>query len=172
MFMDPADAANFFGIVLIGGAIALTAMTASRATRPTIIDAAPKLAALVAIGATLGSLYFSERAGFVPCELCWYQRIAMYPLAVVLAIAAVRDDRAISRYALPLAAAGLGIAGYHIQVQLFPEQASFCEAANPCSGRWVEAFGWMTIPQMAALSFALVIALLLIARMPTTAEES
>lgn len=169
--MDPADAANFFGIVLIGATLAVTAATASSVTRPAIVAAAPKLAALVAVGATVGSLYFSERAGFVPCELCWYQRIAMYPLALILTLAAFRGDRAIDRYALPLAAVGLAIAGYHIQVQLFPEQASFCEAANPCSGTWVEALGWMTIPQMAAVSFALVIALLLIARQPAAEEN-
>ena len=170
--MTPANAANFFGIVLIGAAIALIAGTASRTTRPAIIAAAPRLAALVAVGATAASLYFSERAGFVPCELCWYQRIAMYPLAVILSVAALRRDRDIAPYALPLGAIGLAIAGYHIQVQLFPEQASFCEASNPCSGRWVEAFGWMTIPQMAALSFTLVIALVLIARRPIAEETS
>lgn len=166
--MDPANAATFFGTVLIAAAVAITAAATSSRTRPALVGAALRLAAFVALGATLASLYFSERAGFVPCELCWYQRIAMYPLAVILAIAAVRGDHHVGRYAMPLAAAGLAIAGYHIQVQLFPEQASFCEAANPCTGRWVEAFGWMTIPQMAALSFALVIALLLIARIPTT----
>lgn len=168
--MDPADAANFFGIVLIGAAVAVAAAAAIPAVRPALVDAAPKLAALVATAATLGSLYFSERAGFVPCELCWYQRIAMYPLALMLVIAAIRGDRDVGAYAIPMAAVGLVIAGYHIQVQLFPDQASFCDVTNPCSGRWVEAFGWMTIPQMAALSFALVIALSVITRSPSSEE--
>jgi disulfide bond formation protein DsbB len=110
----------------------------------------------VATGATLGSLYFSESAGFVPCELCWFQRIAMYPLAIILGVAVMRRDRTVLPYALTLSVIGLGISAYHVQLQLFPEQSSFCEATNPCSGRWVEAFGWLTIPQMAGLSFALI----------------
>lgn len=170
--MDPSAAADFFALVLLGTAVATVAATASPSFRPVIIDAAPRLAATVAIGATVGSLYFSERAGFVPCELCWYQRIAMYPLGVLLAIAAVRGDRDIARYALPLAGAGLAISAYHVQLQLFPGQASFCDVANPCGGRWVEALGWMTIPMMAGTSFALVIALTIVARLPLPAEAS
>ena len=68
-------------------------------------DAGLWIAATVALTATLGSLYFSEVAHYVPCRLCWFQRIAMYPLAVVLVIAAVRRDRAVRWYAGPLAAA-------------------------------------------------------------------
>ena len=168
--MDAAAAADFFAVVLLAAAVATVAATISPTLRPAIVDVAPQLAAAVAIGATVGSLYFSERAGFIPCELCWYQRIAMYPLAVILAIAAFRRDRGIAPYGLPLAVTGLAISAYHVQLQLFPDQASFCDVANPCGGRWVEALGWMTIPMMAGTSFALVIALTIIARLPQPDE--
>ena len=169
--VDPSDVANFFGLALIGSVAVLGIGLALPSSRPVIAEIAPRLAALVAVGATLGSLYFSERAGFVPCELCWFQRIAMYPLAVILTIAAVRNDDRIGVYALPLAGAGLAVAIYHVQLQWFPDQSSFCEVTNPCSGRWVEAFGWMTIPQMAGISFTLVIGLLVASRVLHTNHD-
>lgn len=115
------------------------------------------VAALVAVGATLGSLYLSEVVGLVPCELCWFQRIAMYPLAVILTLARVRNDREALPYALSLAFIGLLIAGYHVQLQLFPEQSSFCEVANPCTNTLAQAFGTFSIPQLSLASFALLV---------------
>ena len=109
--------------------------------------------ALVPVLAMAGSLYFSERAGFVPCELCWYQRIAMYPLAVIMPIAAFRRDRSVLPYVSVVAAIGLAISAYHVYIQAFPEESNFCEITNPCSATWVEAYGWLTIPWMAGLSF-------------------
>ena len=64
------------------------------------------LAFTVAAGATAGSLYFSEVEHFVPCRMCWFQRIFMYPLAIVLLVAAIRKDRAVKYTAVPLAAIG------------------------------------------------------------------
>jgi disulfide bond formation protein DsbB len=154
--MDAAQMATFFGLILLGGAAGLILAVSHSQYRSSIAESAVPLAAAVATGATLGSLYFSESAGFVPCELCWFQRIAMYPLAIILGVAVMRRDKTVLPYALTLSVIGLGISAYHVQLQLFPEQSSFCEAANPCSGRWVEAFGWLTIPQMAGVSFALI----------------
>jgi disulfide bond formation protein DsbB len=74
-------------------------------------------AAAVGVTATLGSLYYSEIVGFVPCTLCWYQRICMYPLAVILPIAAARGDEGVRRYVTPLAVVGAGISAYHYLVQ-------------------------------------------------------
>ena len=87
----------------------------------------------VATASMLGSLYYSEVADFVPCDYCWYQRIAMYPLAFILVIGAIRRDRGAMYTALPLAAIGLGIAIYHYQLQLFPEQSSSCNLFAPCT---------------------------------------
>lgn len=164
--MSPSDAANVFAIVLLIGVGGLVAMATTSTNRSIIADAAVPLSAIFAVGATIASLYFSERAGFVPCEFCWYQRIAMYPLAVILSLAALRRDLAIRPYAMTIAGSGLLLALYHMQLQWFPDQSSTCDPTNPCSGRWVEALGFMTIPQMAGLSFAAILGLLAMARQP------
>jgi disulfide bond formation protein DsbB len=120
------------------------------------------LAFVVALVATLGSLYLSEVAHFLPCRLCWYQRIALYPLPVLLGIAWWRRDDSVRWYALPLAAIGGCISIYHVLVEHFPslESSRVCEVSNPCTIRWVERFGFLTIPGMALCGFALIVALL------------
>ena len=128
-------------------------------------SAAVWLAWLVAAVATAGSLYYSEVAHFEPCRFCWYQRIFMYPLAVILVIAAVRRDREIWRYALPLSAIGLLVSLYHYQLQLFPEQGSgACSSGVPCTVKYVEQFGFATIPFMAGCGFLAIFVLMLLAR--------
>jgi len=122
------------------------------------------LAWVVALVTMAGSLYYSQIADFVPCELCWFQRIAVYPLAVVLAIAAVRRDRGIWIYAVPLAALGSLVSIYQSQLQAFPTQSSFCSATTPCSARYVWEFGFVSLPFMALTAFAFIIAMLLVAR--------
>jgi len=123
------------------------------------------LAGLVALVATLGSLYYSEVAHFTPCLLCWYQRIAMYPLAVILPIAAFRRDRGIWRYVVPVAAIGAAISIYHYQLQRFPDQASVsCSVEAPCALTWVWQLGYISIPFMALSAFALIVTLLLVGR--------
>ena len=162
--MDAELLATFFGALLGLGAIGLAAAWLVPGVRAGVAPSSLALAAVVAGGAMAGSLYFSEGAGYVPCELCWWQRGAMYPLAVGLIAAAAAGIERIRTPAIVVAALGLAVSIYHVQLQWFPDQGSFCDAANPCTGRWVEAFGWMTIPQMAALSFVLVIGLLALPR--------
>ena len=113
------------------------------------------LAWCVALAATAGSLYFSNVAGFTPCVLCWWQRIAMYPLVLVLGVGALTADPRAWRYAAPLVVAGLAIAVYHIGLQFRPAlDVGACEADVPCTLRYVSAFGFVTIPGMSAASFA------------------
>ena len=132
------------------------------------------LAWIVALVATLGSLYYSEIAHFVPCKLCWYQRICMYPLAVILLVAAVRRERRIWMYVLPQAVVGAGFALYHTQLQAFPSQgSSFCTTLEPCTVRYVWQFGFVSLPFMALSAFSFIITMLLVARRaPGTEEES
>jgi disulfide bond formation protein DsbB len=118
---------------------------------------------VVATVCTLGSLYFSEIAHFEPCELCWYQRIAMYPLPVILGIALLRRDLGVRYYALALASIGALISIYHYQLERFPGQGSVaCEVNNPCTVVWVWRFHFVSIPWMALSGFAFIITALLI----------
>jgi disulfide bond formation protein DsbB len=133
------------------------------------------LAWIVALVTMLGSLYFSEVAHFTPCKLCWYQRIAMYPFSIVLLIAALRRDRRIAWYVVPVAAIGALFAAYQTQLQAFPHQhSSFCTLSEPCSVRYVWEFGFVSLPFMALSAFVFVITMTIIAARfePDLLEES
>lgn len=109
--------------------------------------------------AMAGSLYFSEHANFIPCTLCWYQRIAMYPLVVLFGIAALRRDRRVALYGLVLSLLGLVISVYHMQLTWFPGQASLCRQGALCEVEWFKIWGFATIPYLAFSAFAGVAAL-------------
>jgi disulfide bond formation protein DsbB len=111
----------------------------------------------------LGSLYYSEIANFPPCRLCWFQRIGMYPLAVILPLAAWRRDWSVRWYALPLAVGGGLVSIYHVLIERYPSlESGSCDPTNPCSIIWVERLGYLTIPTMALSGFALIAVLLLL----------
>jgi disulfide bond formation protein DsbB len=112
--------------------------------------------------AMAGSLYFSEIAHFPPCTLCWYQRIAMYPLVLILGVAVIRRDIAVRIYAIPLALIGAAISAYHLYVQWFHVELSGCSETAPCNQYWFREFGFISIPFLAFVAFALVITFLLI----------
>lgn len=120
---------------------------------------------LVAAAAMAGSLYLSDVVGLLPCLFCWYQRIAMYPLVVILGVAIVRADAGVWRYALPLAVIGALFAGYHVALQWNPAlEVLSCDVGAPCSGRYLAVFGFVTIPTMAGSAFVLISGLLLALR--------
>jgi disulfide bond formation protein DsbB len=120
------------------------------------------LAAAMAVLATAGSLYYSEVAGYPPCVLCWYQRIAMYPLVIVLGVAAWRRDRAVWRTGLPIVAIGAAISTYHVLIERVPSLATeSCQVDVPCTVRWVWELGFVSIPFMALTAFLFIGALLL-----------
>jgi disulfide bond formation protein DsbB len=124
------------------------------------------LAFLVAAIATGGSLFFSETAHFVPCELCWYQRICMYPLSITTLLIALADDHRAARYLLPLPVVGAGISIYHLLVEngvVHESQACRLSAPGGCAVKWINEFGYVTIPTLALTGFALVFAFLLFA---------
>ncbi|MEX2530713.1 MAG: disulfide bond formation protein B [Gemmatimonadota bacterium] len=126
---------------------------------------------LTALVSTAGSLYLSQVAGFVPCTLCWYQRIAMYPLVLVVGAGALAADHRTWRYALPLSVAGGATAVYHILVQLRPAlDAGACSAQVPCTMRYLYVFGFVSIPVMALGGFLLISALLVAARVARPAD--
>lgn len=111
----------------------------------------------VAFAATAGSLFFSEYADFFPCRLCWFQRIFMYPLAIVLLVGALRKDtRAAVQYAFLMPIIGAGFSLYHLYIEANPEQESAgCKVGGGgCSTKWIDEFGYITIPMLALTAFA------------------
>lgn len=113
---------------------------------------------VVSVIATLGSLYFSEIRGFIPCELCWYQRILMYPLSVILGIAAYNNDLRIKKYILPLSIIGICVSLYHYLLQKVPgfALAKPCVQGVPCDMMYINWFGFITIPFLALVAFSLI----------------
>jgi disulfide bond formation protein DsbB len=127
------------------------------------------LAFLVSAVATGGSLFFSEIAHFVPCELCWFQRICMYPISIATLLAALANDRRAARYLLPLPLVGAGVSVYHLLVEngvVKETQACLISAPGGCGVKWIDEFGYMTIPTLALTGFALCFAFLLLAAFP------
>ncbi len=110
--------------------------------------------AVVATVATGGSLYFSEVMGLYPCDLCWIQRIGMYPLVVVLGVAAYEDRIGVWRTALPLSIGGGVVSAYHSYIQLTP--AASCSLDGGCTTVQYELFGVLSIPNLALIAFSLV----------------
>ena len=111
---------------------------------------------------TLGSLFFSEVMDFPPCSLCWYQRIFMYPLVLVLMVGLFPFDAKVVRYALPLATVGWLVAFYHTLLYegVLPESAAPCSQGVSCSEEYIELFGFLSIPVLSLLSFTAVALLL------------
>ena len=124
------------------------------------------LAFVVAAIATGGSLFFSEIAHFVPCELCWYQRICMYPLSITTLFAALRNDHRIAGYLLPFPVVGAGVSTYHLLVEngvIKQTQACLVSAPGGCATKWINEFGYMTIPTLALTGFALAFSFIVLA---------
>lgn len=128
------------------------------------------LAWLTAAGATLGALFLSEVVGIAPCVLCWYQRVFMFPLSIVLAVGLFPLDTRVARYALPLAGAGWLVAAYHVLLVegIIPESAAPCTRGVPCSQPDAVWFGFITLPLLSLMAFTAIGALLLLTnRKPT-----
>lgn len=146
---------------LIAVAIAISALTGDRlgviaGLRPIAVE----LAAAVATTAMLGSLVLSELIGYVPCTNCWIQRGFMYPAALMLLGAVATGRRGLVKVAGALAIPGLLVAIVHrIEQATGTELGGVCDAAAPCSTKWVNHFGFMTIPTMAGCGFAAILAL-------------
>jgi disulfide bond formation protein DsbB len=178
--MDHVDAANTFFTLLTLLANAAVALAVALALAAAVSPAARRVAGaaldlvgpqarllawLVAAIATAGSLYYSEIADFVPCRLCWFQRICMYPLAVILLVGVLRRDRGVRTYAAPFVVVGVPISLYHWLMErgVF-EESTACSATVPCAVPWFEELGYVTLAFMALSAFLLVGTLLLVDR--------
>ena len=117
---------------------------------------------LLATAASLGSLFFSEVMDLPPCSLCWYQRIFMYPLVIVLGMGFFPFDRGVARYGLPLAIGGWLVAAWHtlLYVGVIPESAAPCAQGVSCAEQTWALFGVFSIPVLSLISFTLLVGLL------------
>jgi disulfide bond formation protein DsbB len=124
------------------------------------------LAWLIAAVSTLGALFLSEVVGVPPCVLCWYQRVFMFPLAIVLAVGLFPFDARVLRYAAPLAIGGWLVALYHVLLVagIVPENLAPCAQGVPCKQENAVWFGFVTIPLMSLVSFSVIGAALIWAR--------
>lgn len=161
-----------FVLLAIGGLFSPAVARLRTAAVQTVAPSALTLAFVVAAVSMAGSLYFSEVANFVPCKLCWYQRIAMYPLVPVLGLAAWRRDTNIRIYGIALAGIGAVISSYHVVLERYPSlESGVCDPNNPCTLIWIRRFGYLTIPTMALSAFAAIVALLVIAGREDDVED-
>ena len=122
---------------------------------------------IVALVATLGSLFFSEVMRLPPCVLCWYQRIAMYPIAVLLAVALIcGETRVFAKYIFTLSVMGLLVAIYHnlLYYGIIPESITPCKEGISCTSRQIEWLGFITIPLMSLAAFGLIVVTLSLER--------
>ena len=152
-------------LLALAGSVALVvARLVGGAARPLLDGLAPlrlPVPALVTSVAMLGSLWFSEVVGYRPCVLCWYQRIAMYSLAIVLVVAAVRRDRSIVPYAMVLAGVGATVSVYHWLLERWPSiDTGSCSPDAPCSVPYFEVFGFVSLAFMALCAFVTVLVFL------------
>jgi disulfide bond formation protein DsbB len=112
----------------------------------------------------MGSIFFSSVMEFAPCVLCWYQRISLFPLVLILAAGLFPFDKSVVKYALPLAIAGWLTALYHnlLYSGIIPESIQPCTQGVSCTEEYIDLFGFLTIPMLSLLSFSTIIALLII----------
>lgn len=161
---------TLLAFVASGGAVLIAALRLVPATRrhvALLTDAALWLAWLVAAVSMAGSLWFSEGQNFVPCKLCWYQRIAMFSLAVVLLVGALRRNRDVRWYAVPLAGIGIVISTYHYLLEWNPQwEGDSCDITAPCAVPYFREFGFVSLAFMALCGFAAILSLLLFVPAP------
>jgi len=126
----------------------------------------PYIALIQAILATLTSLYFSEIRHFPPCVLCWYQRIFMYPLIIILVVGILKRDKNLPFYVLPLSISGMVIAIYHnlLYYNVLPESVAPCRLGVSCTTQFVQLFGFATIPLMSLTAFVIITILMIIVK--------
>jgi hypothetical protein len=166
--MSQAAAERFFSLLALlagSGAIALVVLRFVPSARTSIASlrgGAVWAAFAVTATAMFGSLTFSEHFDLIPCRLCWFQRIPMFALVVVTLVGALRRDAGVRWYAVPLAAIGFVISGYHYLLEWYPSlEGGSCSATVPCSAPYFREFGFVTLAFMALCGFAAVLALLL-----------
>lgn len=126
----------------------------------------PYLIWTVALVGSAGSIFLSDVIGYPPCTLCWYQRVALYPLVVIVGIGIASADSSWKKYASALTVIGLIIAIYHnlLYYGIIPEGITPCSEGVPCNARQLELFGFITIPLMSLVTFISIGVMLLLTK--------
>jgi disulfide bond formation protein DsbB len=129
---------------------------------------------VMALVATAGSLFFSEVMKLPPCVLCWYQRIAMYPLVFIMGAGILLKDARLRFYALPMSVIGFAIAAYHnlLYYKIIPDSIKPCTSGVSCTAKQIEWLGFITIPLMALTAFFIINVLLLLDRQAIKSERN
>lgn len=124
------------------------------------------IAWIQALIGTMASLYYSEILKLAPCILCWYQRIFLYPMVIILAVGISRKDKNVPHYVLPMSIAGTIIAFYHylLQLGIIPESLAPCAAGISCTTKTIEYLGFVTIPFLSFVAFVIITACMVIAK--------
>lgn len=123
------------------------------------------LSTLTAIFSTVGSLFFSQVLKLPPCELCWYQRIFMYPMAFIFLTSVFGKAKDVFKYTVPLSILGLFVSGYHYNLQFNPNAFAPCSSIGfsiSCTEKFTTYYGYITIPWMALTAFAVILGMALI----------
>jgi disulfide bond formation protein DsbB len=131
-----------------------------------VLNSSRYIALLAAWIATTASLFFSEVLGFIPCTLCWYQRILMYPLAITIALGIIRRENDVHRYVLPFSITGMCVSLYHyllIKTDWFPPPP--CKTSVPCTVDYLDFFGFINIPFMALVAFTIITLMMVLSQM-------
>lgn len=159
--------ASLLAVIAIAGSVAYAVCATFRLDMGGVVGSVHRislaLAASVAVVAMVGSLYFSEVADYVPCRLCWFQRICMYPLAGILIVAAIRRERSVRWYALPLTVVGIVISAYHYVIEWKPSLGDgACGVGPSCTDVWFRRMGFVTLAFMALCGFIAITILLFV----------
>ena len=123
--------------------------------------------------ATLGSLFFSEIMEFIPCSMCWYQRIFMYPLVIIFLINMLYPDDKIVKYAMPIVLIGWSFSIYHnlLMFEIIPESIVPCVQGVPCSTEYINWLGFITIPFLSFIAYSVILILLLLIKKGISSNE-
>ncbi len=164
--MSIESAERFFAFLTIAALVGVLIATVGRYV-PSLSGSVATLranrvtvAAIVAVTAMAGSLYFSEVGHLTPCLFCWYQRCLMYPLAIVLTVAAIRRDDKVRPYALALAGIGALVSTYHYLLEwIHSLDTGACAVSVPCTFVYFRQFGFMSLAFMALTGFAFIFTL-------------
>lgn len=174
---DPRFANRFFSmitLVMLAADVSLVVLLVGRKRFPAAVrwvndlfgGAVLWIAWVLAVGATAGSLFYSEVIGFNPCQLCWYQRAVWYPLVLILPFVAKRRATNAVPYLIGFVGIGWVISIYHYTIQNLPTlDTGVCNESVPCTLRWVWEFGFISIPMMSFAGLTLVGLLILWARL-------